>query len=151
MARAAVWHTPCFCFILSCWDLPNQDASCHIWVSLESSHWAQVHWLESVWSYCVEEAIDYWTIFSTKTENCIGILGAFVMLLESPWQVRFNRHYFTIFRAKVWKIYIFLEWILLLEIQTKLQKLGLEGKISWALKCVHTWFNGTGYISTSWI
>jgi hypothetical protein len=44
-----------------------------------------------------------------------------------------------------------LEWILLLEIQTKLQKLGLEGKISRALKCVHTWFNGTGYISTSWI
>jgi hypothetical protein len=33
--------------------------------------------------------------------------------------------YFTIFRANVWKILIF-EWILLLEIQKKLQKLGLE-------------------------
>jgi hypothetical protein len=59
-------------------------------------------------------------------------LGAFLVLLESPWWVKFNRVYFTIFRAKVWKILIF-EWILLLKIQRKLQKLGLEGKISWAL------------------
>jgi hypothetical protein len=36
-----------------------------------------------------------------KTEKCIGIWGAFLVLLESPWQVRFNRLYFTIFRAKV--------------------------------------------------
>jgi hypothetical protein len=44
-------------------------------------------------------------------------------------QVRFNRVYFTIFRAKVWKILIF-EWILLLEIAKKIcKKLGLkEGK-----------------------
>jgi hypothetical protein len=39
------------------------------------------------------------------------------MLLESLRQVRFNRVYFTIFRAKVWKIMIF-EWFLLLGIQT---------------------------------
>jgi hypothetical protein len=31
------------------------------------------------------------------------------MLLESPWKVRFNRVYSTIFRAKVWKILI-CEW-----------------------------------------
>jgi hypothetical protein len=31
------------------------------------------------------------------------------VFLESPWQVRFNRVYFTILRAKVWKILIF--WI----------------------------------------
>jgi hypothetical protein len=37
--------------------------------------------------------------------------------LESPWQGRFNRIYFTIFKAKVWKILIF-QWILVLEIQT---------------------------------
>jgi len=52
-----------------------------------------------------------------ETENCIGILGVSLVLLESPWQVRFNRVCFTIFRAKVWKILIF-ERILLLEIQT---------------------------------
>jgi hypothetical protein len=46
-------------------------------------------------------------------ENQINCL----VLLESLQGVRFNKFYFRIFRAKVWKILIF-EWILLLEIQT---------------------------------
>ncbi len=50
-------------------------------------------------------------------------------LLESLQQVRFTGVYFTTFKANVWKILIF-EWILLLEILKKFQKLGLEGKIS---------------------
>ncbi len=44
-------------------------------------------------------------------------LEVFLMLLESPPHLRFNRVYFIIFRAKVWKILIF-DWILLLKIQT---------------------------------
>jgi hypothetical protein len=44
------------------------------------------------------------------------------VLLESPQQVRFNRVYFIIFRAKMWKIFI-CEWILLLEIQKEKEKL----------------------------
>jgi hypothetical protein len=52
--------------------------------------------------------------------------------LEGPQRLRFNRVYFTIFRAKVWKILIF--WVdFVAENSKKLQKLGLEGKISWAL------------------
>jgi len=54
------------------------------------------------------------------------------VLLESPQRVRFNRFYFTIFRAKVQKILTF-EWILLSGNSNKLKKLGLEGKISEAL------------------
>jgi hypothetical protein len=81
-------------------------------------------------------------------------MGAFLVLLESPWQVRFNRLYFTIFRAKVWKIFkfffIFVGVDFVAGNSNKLQKLGLEGKISLSPQCVHTWFNGTGYISTSW-
>jgi hypothetical protein len=47
-----------------------------------------------------------------------------------PGQVRFNKVYFTIFRAKLFKILIF-EWILSAgKKKKKLQKLGLEGKIS---------------------
>ncbi len=42
-----------------------------------------------------------------ENEDCIGNLGAFLMLLESPQQVRFNRVYFKIFRPKMWKILIF--------------------------------------------
>jgi len=86
-------------------------------------------------------------------------------LLESLQQVRFTRVYFTIFKANVWKILIF-KWILLLEILKKFQNLGLEGKISGTpqyvhiakfrifnsknvknKKCVHTWANGTCYIT----
>jgi hypothetical protein len=47
------------------------------------------------------------------------------VLLENPWQVKFNRIYFTIFRAKVWKI-LNLDWILLLEIQTNCKKCVLK-------------------------
>jgi len=55
-----------------------------------------------------------------------------MVLLESASEVRFSRVYFTIFRAGLWKIFIFL-----LEFvagnSNKLQKLGLERKINWAL------------------
>ncbi len=52
-----------------------------------------------------------------KLKTVYWNLEVFLVLLESPWQVRFNRVYFTIFRAKVWKILNF-EWILSLKIQT---------------------------------
>jgi hypothetical protein len=83
-----------------------------------------------------------------------------LVLLESPQQVRFYEVYFTIFKAKVWKILIF-EWILLLKIQTNC-KLSLEGKFNRAFnvftlpnletfnsknmknkECLCTWANNT--------
>ncbi len=48
------------------------------------------------------------------------------MLLERPQRVRFNRVYFTIFRAK--DIDFLMDFVA--ENSNKLQKLGLEGKIS---------------------
>jgi len=56
-------------------------------------------------------------------------LGEFLLLLESPQKVRFNRVYFTTFRDKVWKILI-LEWILLL-------KTGFGMKNQLSPQCVH--------------
>jgi hypothetical protein len=58
-----------------------------------------------VWSYIVE-AIDYWTIFpminfKNQCKKMYCNLGVFLVLLESPWQVRFNRFYFTIFTLKM--------------------------------------------------
>jgi hypothetical protein len=44
-------------------------------------------------------------------------LGVFLVLLENLWWVKFNKVYFTIFKAKVWKILVF-EWIFVMEIQT---------------------------------
>jgi len=71
-------------------------------------------WFEIVWNYCVE-AIDYWNIFSmkiklNKNQKFYWSFGAFLVLLESPQQVKFNKVYFSIFGVKVWKILIF-EWI----------------------------------------
>jgi hypothetical protein len=56
-------------------------------------------------------------------------MGEFLLLLESPQQVRFNRVYFTTFRDKVWKILIF-DWILLL-------KTGFGRKNQLSPQCVH--------------
>ncbi len=69
-----------------------------------------------------------------ETENCIGIWECFSWCCwKALWQFKFNRVYFTIFRAKVWKILSF-EWMdFVVGNSIKLQKLGLEGKISWAL------------------
>jgi len=66
------------------------------------------------------------------------------VLLESPRRVRFNRVYFTIFRAKVWKILNF-ELILFAGNSNKLpKKLGLEGKNQFQNpQCVHTWTQAT--------
>jgi hypothetical protein len=63
--------------------------------------------------------------------------------MESSRRVRFNRVYFSIFKAKVWSILIF-EWILLLEIQKKKNQkpkigFGLEGKFWLGYQSVHTW------------
>jgi hypothetical protein len=104
-------------------------------VSLKSSKMGKdaPTWFETLWSYGVK-IIDYWSIFSMKFKsNGIGILGVISVFLESPWWVKFNRVYFINFGAKVWKILVF-EWIFVVEISNKLQKiLGLEGKLSWAL------------------
>jgi hypothetical protein len=42
-----------------------------------------------------------------KIENFYRVFKAFLVLLESPLQVRFNRVCFMIFRPMVWKILIF--------------------------------------------
>ncbi len=75
-------------------------------------------------------------------------LGVFLVILESPWQVQFNKVYFTIFRAIVWKILIF-EWILLLKIQKTYTKFGFGRKNRLSRQCVHIQANGTGYTSSN--
>ncbi len=95
---------PC-CFMLQSWYLGKA------WLIRGA-----LTWFEIVWSYNVE-AIDYWTIFPMINKffflKTVFNLGVFLVLLESAWQVRFYRFYFTIFKAKMWKILIF-EWNLLL-------------------------------------
>jgi hypothetical protein len=53
-----------------------------------------------VWKLLIIEAFFQGKLNKIETEVYWN-LGAFLVLLESPQQVRFNRVYFTIFRAKV--------------------------------------------------
>jgi hypothetical protein len=137
------------CFDLSSWGLPNHGISCQalgISGKLSMSRRGFKPFsnlgLRLFGATCgkllIIEPFSQWKLNKIETENCIGIWEVFLLALESPWQVRFNRVYFTIFRAKVCKKRLKFEWILLLEIQTNCRKLGLEGNIIWALNvCSH--------------
>jgi len=139
-----------FCFVLFVTprDLSNHGCfmlcTLGIFRKLSMTSRCALTWFETVWSYGAE-AIDYWTIFSIKIKSKSKSKSKLQTVLEFEgvlyivgklWEgVRFIKVYFTISRAKVWKILIF-EWILLLEIQTNyknwvLNLWTLDGKISW--------------------
>jgi hypothetical protein len=62
------------------------------------------------------------------------------MLLESPWQIRYNRVYSTTFKTKVWKMLIF-KWFLLLKIQTNCKNWVWKEKSIEPSMCFHMWTN----------
>ncbi len=119
-----------WCFMLHSW---------YLWKALDkllmgtgASTWFETL-LAMVWKLLIIELFSQWQLNKNQNWKLHWNLGVFLMLLESFRRVRFNRVYFTTIRAKMWKIFIF-GWILLMEIQTNLQKLGWKGKkISWAL------------------
>jgi hypothetical protein len=111
-----------FCFLFLHWDLPNHDASCHNLGIFGNLSMSRVHQLglrlfeATVWKLLIIKARSQWNLNKIKTEHYMD-LGVFLVLLENLWWVKFNKVYFTIFKAKVWKILVF-ECILLMEIQT---------------------------------
>jgi hypothetical protein len=82
------------------------------------------------WMLLIIEPFSQSKLNKIKTENYFWNLEVFLVLVESPWRVRFNKVYFTIFRAKVWKILIF-EWILLVFLEISILKI-------WKIKNVFT-------------
>jgi hypothetical protein len=67
-----------FCFVLSCWNFPNQIASCNaidIFENLAMNR-GELTWVENFWSYDAK-AIDYWTIFLVKINK------SFIIILKS--------------------------------------------------------------------
>jgi len=130
-----VWYT----LVLFCHVKIFQAKVFHamLLISLKSSQWVEVHWfglrLFGVWcgSYWLLNLFFHENKIKSKLKTVLQV-GATLVLLESPQQVRIYRFYFTIFRAIVWRILIF-EWILLIEIQTNCK--------NW----VHSWANGIGY------
>ncbi len=126
-------------FCLSHWDFLNHGGSCYALDNfgklLMSS--GALTWLETVWRYGVE-AIDYWTIFSmiiksNQNWKLYWNLEVFLVLLESPWQVRFNRVCFTISRAKVWNISKFWARFCCQKFKQIAKNWVFKGKMSWAV------------------
>jgi hypothetical protein len=104
------------CFVLLWGDLPSQVVSCcapGIFRKLSMGLFGAI-----VWKLLIIEPFFQWKLNKIETEKCIGVWHCCCLLiLETAQPVRFNRVYFIIFRAKMWKILIF-ERILLLKIQT---------------------------------
>ncbi len=147
----------CFVLFVS-WDLPSHDVSCdahyifetffdveisqattlHMVLIVSLKHfqwwWLWVHQLGLrlfgvyVWKLLIIEPFSQWKL-------CIGIWRCSWCCWESPHfnKVRFNKFYFTIFKAKVPTVFDF--WVdFVVENSNKLQKLGCEKeKVSWDL------------------
>ncbi len=122
-------------------------------ISSESSWWVPLHRLglrlfgATMWKLLIIEPFFQWEQNKIETENFIRIWGTFFVLLESPQRVRFNKVYFTIFRAKVWKILIlsgFCCWKF-----KQITKIGFGRKNHLSSQHVHTWADSIGYTSLS--
>jgi hypothetical protein len=104
----------------------------------QSSPWLRVHWFglrlfgATKWKLLIIESFSQRKLNKIETgETVLEFWGCSWCCWKAPWQwVRFNRVYFTIFRAKVWKLLIF-EWILLLKIQTNCKNWVWNKKNSW--------------------
>jgi hypothetical protein len=72
-------------------------------------------------------------------------LGAFLVLFESPHQVRFNKVDFVILRPKMWTILLNFWWVrIVVGNSNKLQKRVWKEN---SIECIQTWVNDIGYIS----
>ncbi len=119
-------------------------------VSLERSWWVGMPWLglklfgAMVWKLFIIEPF-FNEMKLNKKWNMYWNLEIFLVLLESFQSVRFNRIYFTNFKAKVWK-YWFFDYICCWKFK-QITKFGFEKKNQLSPQCVHTWANNIGYIS----
>jgi len=99
------------------------------------------------------EFIDYWTIFSlnflkNQYWKLYWNLGTFLVLLESPHQVWFNKVDFVILRPKMWRILLKFLWErIVVGNSNKLQK-GVWKESS--IQCIQTWANDIRYINVEW-
>jgi hypothetical protein len=62
-----------FCFVPSCWDFPNQIASCNVIDMFENltMNKGALTWVENFWSYNAK-VIDNWTILLVNTNKIIN-------------------------------------------------------------------------------
>ncbi len=94
-------------------------------------------WFQGVWTWVVEEVLQYWMISSLKIKlNCSWTFrrnwNVPLVLLERSWWAGLSGIYLVrFFGFRMWEILI-LKWFLPLKIHMNSQKNQvLEGKISW--------------------
>jgi hypothetical protein len=69
----------------------------------------ELTWVETmVWKLSIIEPFSQWKLNKIQNKTVLEF-GSVLGVVERNQQVRFNRLYFTIFRAKAWKRLIF-EW-----------------------------------------
>jgi hypothetical protein len=127
-------HYRLFCFAL--WNLPNHDVFRVVLLGIfKKLSVISTGCIDLVWDCLDLRCGSYWLLnhffpwkLNIKLKNCIGIWGCSWYCWKSPWQVKFNRVYFTIFRAKMWKILIF--WVNFVALEFKqIAKIGFGRKI----------------------
>jgi hypothetical protein len=166
-----------FCFVLFLsWDLPSHGASCnthyifetlfdveisqatmlHVVLIVSSKHFwwrLKVHQLGlrlfgiRVWKLLIIEPFSQWKLNLIKIENgeleFEGVVEKALTLIKSDL-INFISQFSKLRCGR----YLIFKWILLLEVQTNCKNWGVKKeKISWDLKCVHTWTNDTSYTS----
>jgi hypothetical protein len=128
------------CFVLSHWDLPNHGTSCHALGIFGKLLMSRVHECSlklfgaTVWNHFSMK------IKSNQIKKLYWNLAASLVFLESPWWVRFNRLISQFSELRCGRYFFWGDFVA--GNSNKLQKLGLERKIS-----VHTWANDTWYTS----
>ncbi len=101
-------------------------------VSSKSSQWVGVHWLDSrlfratMWKLLIIESFSQWKLNKIKTENCIGIWGCSWCSWNALDKSDFIEFSWGAEDSDFWVDF-------LAENSNKLENLGLEGKLSWAL------------------
>jgi hypothetical protein len=109
-------------FCLSHWDLPNHNVS---WYALGIFGKLLMSWVHqlglrlfgaTVWKLLIIKQLFQWKLIKIKIEKSIEIWGGSWCYWKALNNSDFNIVYFTIFIAKVWKIFVWkifiFEWIL---------------------------------------
>jgi hypothetical protein len=134
---------------LSHWSLPNCSASCYALGIFKKLSMSRVHWLGLklfgviVWKLFIIESFFQWKLITSKLKIVLEIGG----IPGVGGKCLANQIYFTILRAKVWKMLIF-NGFCCYEFK-QIAKIEFGKKIQLNFQCVHTWANATCYINNN--
>jgi hypothetical protein len=128
-----LWWSKVVCFVLFVnWDLPSHNVSCdahYIFETLFDVAISQATTLHVVLIVVSSKHFWWWLWVHQLGLRLFGVIVWMLLIIEpffsTKTKVRFNKFYFTIFKAKVWNVFNF--WVdFVVGNSNKLQKLGCE-------------------------